>query len=115
MDVGQLGGGDRLYQKIYRGVSGCKLVLCCLTPKFLVSDYCVKEILLADLLNKPIVPVMVQPTPWPPPGPLSLVLAPLLYIDLAGAGGHGGEGRLTDWAQRSEIFSIYIFIWLDLI
>ena len=29
-------------------------------------------------------PVMVAPTPWPPPGPLSLSLAPLLYVDLSG-------------------------------
>ena len=100
MDLGQMGGGDRLYQRIYQGLAHCRLVLCCLTPKFLVSDCCVKEILLADLLKKPIVPLMIQPTPWPPPGPLSLSLAPLVYVDLAGAGGHGGEGRQADWSQK---------------
>ena len=39
-------------------------------------------------------------TPWPPPGPLALVLAPLVYTDLAGAGGHGGEGRTADTLQQ---------------
>ena len=44
--------------------------------------------------------VLVAPTPWPPPGPLALVLAPLVYTDLAGAGGHGGEGRTADTLQQ---------------
>ena len=74
--------------------------MCCLSPKFLVSDCCVKEVLLADLLKKAVVPVMVAATPWPPPGPLSLSLAPLLYVDLAGTGGHGGEGRHADWEMK---------------
>ena len=84
MDIGQMGGGERLYQRIYQGVAGCRVVVCCLSPKFLVSDWCVKEVLLADLLKKAVIPVMVAATPWPPPGPLSLSLAPLLYVDLAG-------------------------------
>ena len=70
MDIGQMGGGERLYQRIYQGVAGCRVVLCCLSPKFLVSDWCVKEILLADLLKKAVIPVMVAAIPWPPPGPL---------------------------------------------
>ena len=83
-----------------QGVAGCRVVLVCLSPKFLVSDCCVKEVLLADLLKKAVIPVMVAATPWPPPGPLSLSLAPLLYVDLAGTGGHGGQGRLADWEMK---------------
>ena len=96
MDIGQMGGGDGLYQRVYTGLANCRAVLACLSPKFLISDWCVKELLLADLLKKPIIPVMVTRTAWPPPGPLALVLAPLVYTDLAGAGGHGGEGRHAD-------------------
>lgn len=48
----------------------------------------------------PAVQVLVAATPWPPPGPLALVLAPLVYTDLAGAGGHGGEGRTADTLQQ---------------
>ena len=81
-------------------MAGCRVVLVCLSPKFLVSDWCVKEVLLADLLKKAVVPVMVAATPWPPPGPLSLCLAPLVYLDLAGTGGHGGEGRQADWEMK---------------
>ena len=76
---------------IFQGISSCRVLLCCLSPKSLVSDYCTKEILLADLLKKPILPVMMAKTPWPPPGPLAMILAPLVYTDLAGAGGHGGQ------------------------
>ena len=100
MDIGQMGGGDGLYQRVYTGLSNCRAVLACLSPKFLISDWCVKELLLADLLKKPIIPVMVTRTAWPPPGPLALVLAPLVYTDLAGAGGHGGEGRHADSLVR---------------
>ena len=76
---------------IFQGISSCRVLLCCLSPKSLVSDYCTKEILLADLLKKPILPVMMAKTPWPPPGPLAMILAPLVYTDLGGAGGHGGQ------------------------
>ena len=100
MDIGQMGGGDGLYQRVYTGLANCRAVLACLSPKFLISDWCVKELLLADLLKKPIIPVMVTRTVWPPPGPLALVLAPLVYTDLAGAGGHGGEGRHADSLAR---------------
>ena len=96
MDIGQMGGGDSLYQKVYQAINNCRVVLCCLSPKFVISDWCVKEVLLADLLKKPILPVMVSRTQWPPPGPMSLCLAPLVYTDLAGAGGHGGEGKHAD-------------------
>ena len=67
-----------------------------------------KEILLADLLKKPIVPIMMHRTVWPPPGPLALILAPLVYTDLAGAGGHGGEGKHADWIQKMTALLIKI-------
>ncbi|XP_022241620.1 uncharacterized protein LOC106459406, partial [Limulus polyphemus] len=100
MDVGQLGGGDSLYGKIYEGISGAKVVLCCLTPRYVTSLTCSREISLADVLRKPVIPVMVEPTPWPPPGPLAIVLSSLVYIDMCGVGGHGGSGKQADWEQR---------------
>ena len=56
----------------------------CLSPKYLVSDLCIKELSLADLLKKPIIPVMLVTTGWPPPGPLGLLMATLVYVDMAG-------------------------------
>ena len=54
--------------QIYKGISQCRVVLCCLTPRYAVSASCCKELSLSDLLHKPIIPVMVEKTPWPPPG-----------------------------------------------
>ncbi|KAK8763823.1 hypothetical protein V5799_033566 [Amblyomma americanum] len=102
MDVGQVGGGDSLYGKIYEGISRAKVVLCCLTPRYASSSSCARELSLADVLHKPIVPVMVEPTPWPPPGPLAVVLSALVYVDLCGIGGHGGSGRRADWEMRFQ-------------
>jgi len=69
-----------------------------------MSDSCTKEISLADLLRKPIVPIMIERTPWPPPGSLALLLSQLVYTDLAGSGGHGGMGKHSDWsAKMTEI------------
>lgn len=60
--------------------------------KFLVT--------LADVLHKPILPIMLEPTPWPPPGPMALILSSLVYIDLCGVGGHGGIGKKGDNESR---------------
>lgn len=102
MDVGQLGGGDSLYGKIYEGISKAKVVLCCLTPSYVISPTCSREASLSDVLHKPIVPVMLEPTPWPPQGPLAIILSSLVYVDLCGIGGHGGSGRLADWESRFQ-------------
>lgn len=92
MDIGQIGGGNLLYQKIDQAIRNAKVVIACITPKFVVSHYCNREMALADLLHKPIVPVMLTATPWPPPGGMGLILAQLVYVDYFGVGGHGGCG-----------------------
>ncbi|GAB6022413.1 hypothetical protein CHUAL_006530 [Chamberlinius hualienensis] len=102
MDIGQMGGGDLLYNRIYRGISRAKVVVVCITPKYVVSHNCAREASLADLLGKPIIPVMISPTPWPPPGPLAILFSQLLYIDLYGIGGHGGTGYHADWEDRIQ-------------
>lgn len=102
MDVGQLGGGDTLYGRIYEGISKAKVFLCCLTPRYALSPTCSREASLADVLRKPIVPVMMEPTPWPPPGPLAIILSSLVYIDLCSIGGHGGCGRQADWESKFQ-------------
>ncbi len=85
---------------------------------------CQRELILADMLKKPIVPVMIDSTPWPPLGAASLILSQLAYVDLKGknwsikilfyinndflgAGGHGGSGKAADLQARyNEIASI---------
>jgi len=51
---------------------------------YIVSNMCQRELILADMLKKPIVPVMFELTPWPPLGAASLILAQLVYVDLKG-------------------------------
>ena len=57
-------------------------MIACLTPRYVVSHYCNKEIALADLLHKPIIPVMHEQMSWPPGGAMSLIFAQLVYVDL---------------------------------
>ncbi|CAF0933242.1 unnamed protein product, partial [Didymodactylos carnosus] len=96
MDIGQMGGGELLYEKIDHGIRNAKVIICCVTPKYIVSTLCQRELILADLLKTPIIPVMFEDTPWPPFGSLSIVLSQLVYVDLKGVGGHGGSGKKAD-------------------
>jgi hypothetical protein len=84
MDVGQIGGGNLLYQKIDQAIRNAQVIIACITPKFVVSHFCNREMALADLIRKPIVPIMLTATPWPPPGIFSLrdltgFLGPKIY------------------------------------
>lgn len=51
-----------------RGMRQATAVLCCVTPKYLQSDGCAKDLALAEALRKPLVPVMLRYCPWPPEG-----------------------------------------------
>ncbi|CAF1470691.1 unnamed protein product [Adineta ricciae] len=107
MDMGQIGGGELLYEKIDHGIRNAKVVICCITPMYIVSNMCQRELVLADMLKKPIVPIMFESTLWPPMGAASLILSQLAYVDLKGAGGHGGSGRAADLQARyNEIASM---------
>ena len=76
-----MGGGDSLYDKIDRGMRGCKAVVSCITQKYSLSANCRREISLADALKKPIIPLMFEQMKWPPDGPMSMVFTELLYIN----------------------------------
>ena len=81
MDIYQMGGGDSLYDKIDRGMRGCKAVVSCITQKYSLSANCRREISLADALKKPIIPLLLEQMKWPPDGPMSMVFTELLYIN----------------------------------
>ena len=83
MDIHQMGGGDSLYDKIDRGIRGCKAVVSCVTLKYSLSANCRREVSLADALKKPIIPLLLEQMKWPPDGPMSLVFTELLYINFS--------------------------------
>lgn len=67
---------------------------------YIVSNMCQRELILADMLKKPIVPVMFESTPWPPMGAASLILAQLAYVDLKGNPSAANENRRSSPATR---------------
>ncbi|XP_060072233.1 uncharacterized protein LOC132552106 [Ylistrum balloti] len=81
MDIYQMGGGDSLYDKIDRGIRGCKIVLSCVTTKYALSANCRREVSLADFLKKPMIPLLLEKIDWPPAGPMSLIFTQLLFIN----------------------------------
>ena len=100
-----MGGGDSLYDKIDRGVRGCDVMLSCVTTKYSLSANCRREVALADALRKPIIPLLLESMRWPPDGPMSLVLTPLLYIDFSASDAAAATSR--DWksAKFDELIS----------
>ncbi|GFR68737.1 protein neuralized [Elysia marginata] len=100
MDIGQMGGGDQLSTKIDQGLRGCKLVVACITPKYTASHLCNRELWLADMLHKPILPVVMEMVGWPPPGGMAVILSQLVHIDMKGVGGHGGIGKHADLQDK---------------
>lgn len=81
MDIYQMGGGDSLYDKIDRGMRGCKAVVSCITEKYSLSANCRREVSLADALKKPIIPLLLERMKWPPAGPMSMVFTEMLFIN----------------------------------
>eukprot|EP00058_Branchiostoma_floridae_P006394 XP_002591882.1 hypothetical protein BRAFLDRAFT_89399 [Branchiostoma floridae] len=81
MDITKMGGGDKLHAEIDRGIRQAKVVISCVTPNYTKSDSCQNEVELAYRLKKPLVPVLLEKTAWPPEGPMAMPFAQLLYID----------------------------------
>jgi hypothetical protein len=83
LDIFQMGGGDSLFTKIDAGIRNAQCVLACVTPKYALSTNCRREMSLADALEKPIIPLLLEQLNenWPPAGPMSLVFTGKLCID----------------------------------
>ena len=75
-----MGDGDSLYDKIDPGLRGCKVVVSCATQIYSLPPNCRREVSRADAIKKPIIPLLLEDTTWPPGGPMSMVFTQLLYI-----------------------------------
>ncbi|ESO09751.1 hypothetical protein HELRODRAFT_195024 [Helobdella robusta] len=80
MDVGQMGGGDKLFQKIDQGMRKVKVVVCCITQKYAESPNCNREVNLALNLNKTMIPLLMDKMEWPPRGGMGPIFGEFLFI-----------------------------------
>uniref|UniRef100_A0A1I8GFV8 Death domain-containing protein n=1 Tax=Macrostomum lignano TaxID=282301 RepID=A0A1I8GFV8_9PLAT len=82
MDIGQMGGGDKLFSAIDAGIRSAKVVIACVTDKYSKSDNCRRELNLSVSLNKHLIPVQLERVSWPPEGAMGPLLTEYLYIRL---------------------------------
>ena len=53
----------------------------CVTKAYSKSQACKQEVAMADVLKKPILPLLLEPISWPPEGAMAMPFAPLVYVD----------------------------------
>ncbi|CAF3019485.1 unnamed protein product [Rotaria sp. Silwood2] len=80
MDIGQMGGGDKLFAKIDAGIRGAKVVICCINKNYAQSDNCLREVHLTISTSKPVIPLQMEKQTWPPEGVLGPIMSEYLYI-----------------------------------
>ena len=60
---------ESLQSQIQRNMRSATIVLSCITPKYVQSDNCLKDLTLAEIHHKPILALLMRFIPgWPPEG-----------------------------------------------
>ena len=77
---------ETLESNIQRNMKSSTIILSCITPRYLQSDNGVKDLMLAESLQKPVIAVLLRFVAWPPdmgPSPIKKLLAHTNHIDLS--------------------------------
>ncbi|XP_052101979.1 uncharacterized protein LOC127735734 [Mytilus californianus] len=80
MDIGQMGGGDKLFEKIDNGIRGAKVIICCVSEKYAQSPNCNREVNLSVSLGKPMIPLLMEKMGWPPKGSMGPIFSEYLFV-----------------------------------
>ncbi len=56
------------------GIRNAKVVIACINWKYMKTENCMKELLLADELKKLVIPLLLEPLRWPPSGSQATIL-----------------------------------------
>ena len=71
-----------------------QVVISSVTTKYALSANCRREVSLADALQKPIIPLLMEDgMSWPPEGPMGMTFTQLLYIDFSK---HSNQENIDD-------------------
>jgi len=83
MDIDNISGGDLLYNKLAEGLEKSKVLISCVTKKYLESKNCRKEVARADSLKIKIIPLLFEKMDWPPGGDWGFLFsADVIYIKI---------------------------------
>ncbi|XP_006817171.2 uncharacterized protein LOC102803728 [Saccoglossus kowalevskii] len=84
---------DTLYHVVDEAMRSADVVLCMCSRVYVNSRTCCKQANLAQQLNKPIIPVIIGPLSWPPPGPMSAIYCQFPCVQLYEFSANNQSGR----------------------
>lgn len=71
-----------LYSSLASNIQQADVVLACVTRDYVKSKNCEREIVYADALNKPIIPLYMEKIPMPELGSIGFLLVRERYCNL---------------------------------